>query len=337
MGHKRRPGLRAGLASLVLAGAMLAGCATGSRASADYQPLAIHGNKTTFEIAPVLLASNRLSPDGAKSVKMGGVPNLFGAPGVSDFSEPGIADLATNAETQALRISVRYPDLRIIMTVSEGLYRIVGRRSAGISSIADLKGKKIATIPGTSSGYFLHKMLETGGLTLDDVSVVPILPLSDMPKALAEGRVDAVTIWEPEMENAAVALGDDAIEFSGKGVYREVFNLNTTAAVLADPAKRQRVVEYVAAVIRASRDIEANPSIVWPLVEAAGGYSQPVIARAWPHHSFPASLVPDLLDVMVEEERFLAKVDNRQPRDRETLARLIDPTVLQDVLALVER
>lgn len=337
MANRRAMGLAAPLTVVTFLGAALAACATTPEPRATYEPLAIHGNKTTFEIAPVLLAAERLAPGGADAIKMGGVPNLFDASTSTSYAVPGLADLATNAETQALRISSKNPDLRIIMTVSEGLYRIVGRRSAGISSLADLKGKRIATFPGTSSGYFLHKMLGTVGLTIDDVTVVPISPLSDMPKALAEGQVDAVTIWEPEMENAAVAIGTDAIEFSGKGIYRELFNLNTTRAVLAHPDKRQRVVEFVAEVIKASRDISAKPALAWPLVEAAGGYSRPVISRAWPHHSFPAVLVQDLLDVLVEEEVFIAKLEKRPPRARDELARLIDPTVLRDALALTNR
>ena len=320
------------MVGLIAVCAAAAGCTSMSNSS-GLAPLAIHGNKTTFEIAPVLLASQRgVVPS---TVKMGGVPNLFGSPNVSAFAEPGIADLATNAETQALRVSSRNPDLRIIMTVSEGLYRIVGRRSAGIATLADLKGKRIATIPNTSSGYFLHKMLLSAGLTLDDVTMVPILPLSDMPAALAEGRVDAVAIWEPEMENAAHAIGADAIEFSGDGIYREVFNLNSTATVLADPAKRRAIVAYVAELIKASEDIRANPSIVWPLVADAGGYSLPVIEQAWPHQSFPALLVPDLLDVMAEEEIWLARTENREPRSREALSVLIDPSVLQEALVLL--
>ncbi len=78
---------------------------------------------------------------------MGGIPNLVGEPAIGGFGEPGVADVATHAETQALRYSTRNPDLRIILTVTQGLYRIVARRSAGIEKVADLKGKRIATIP----------------------------------------------------------------------------------------------------------------------------------------------------------------------------------------------
>lgn len=301
----------------------------GAASAAQLPPIAIHGNKTTFEIAPVLLAADRLYP-GVATVKMGGVPNLFGAPNVAGFSEPGIADVATNAETQALRISVAHPDLRIILTVSEGLYRIVGRRSAGIRTIADLRGKRIATVPNTSSGYFLHRMLQTAGLTEADVTIVPILPLRGMAPALRDGRVDAVTIWEPEVENAAAAIGADAVEFSDPAVYRELFNLNTTAAALADPVRRRKIVAFTAALLDASAQIRARPDLAYPLVAAASGYDRGLIARAWKHGTYPGILVPDLLDVMVAEELWLAAADKRPPRPRAVLAALIDTSVLAE-------
>src|SRR5438105_2353500 len=128
---------------------VMAALAVACAAPAGAEPLKVYGNTSTIELAPVLLAADRLGP-GQASVSNGGVPNLF---------RPGEADLATNAETQALRVSVDHPDLRIILTVSEGLYRMVARRSAGIASVKDLKGKRIATFPNTSSAFFLHKLL----------------------------------------------------------------------------------------------------------------------------------------------------------------------------------
>ncbi|ADL01354.1 conserved hypothetical protein [Brevundimonas subvibrioides ATCC 15264] len=299
-------------------------------------PIAIHGNKFTFEIAPVLLAADRFYP-GRASVKLGGIPNLFGLEAIPGFGEPGEADVATHAETQALRYSVANPDLRIILTVAEGLYRLVGKRSAGIASIADLKGKRVGTIAPTSSGYFVHRLLASAGLGSNDVELVKILPLSDMGPALADGRVDAVAIWEPYMENAAAAIGDDAIEFGGEGIYREIFNLNTSVANLADPERRQRIVGFVRAIMQASAAMRADPSIAWPLVHASGGHPMDVIERAWRHHRYPAALAPDLLDVMVEEEQWLGMMDSRPARSRDDLASLIDPSVAIEALDQLSR
>src|SRR5581483_9366474 len=95
-------------------------------------PLRSAGNMTTIELSPLLVSANGIYP-GEISVVNGGIPAIMN----------GMVDVATNAETQLLRQSVDYPDLRVIFTVAEGLYRIVAKRSAGIRRVADLKGKRI--------------------------------------------------------------------------------------------------------------------------------------------------------------------------------------------------
>src|SRR5690606_32474601 len=193
-------------AALVLAGAM-GGCAPAadetqaqSQEPDDAQAgpaLRLHGFRESFEIAPLLLAAEAHFRPGL-SINRGGIPNLIGAEALPNYGDPGLADVATHAETQLLRYSLEHPNLRVIMTVTEGDYRLLARRSAGVTRLADLRGKKIATLPHTSAGYFLHKMLATEGLTLDDVEVIGDLELTAMAEALASGTVDALAIWEPE-------------------------------------------------------------------------------------------------------------------------------------------
>ena len=321
--------------SLSLAASLvgLSACHTPAAHNPALPAIAVHGNIQTFEIAPVLLAAERYYP-GQASVKMGGIPNLVGAAAIPGYGVQGTADVATHAETQALRYSVEHPDLRIILTVSEGLYRIVARRSSGIAKLADLRGKRVATIPPTSSGYFLHRMLVSVGLSDGDVTTVPITPLSQMPSALREGRVDAVVIWEPISQDAVDAIGADAIQFDGKGVYREVFGLNSTAAKLANPQTRRGIVAFVRSVIDASRALQRDSTEAKQLLVRYGGHSADQTERSWVHQTYPARLVPDLLDVLVKEEIWLAASSGRVPRTRAELSTLIDPTILEEALSL---
>jgi NitT/TauT family transport system substrate-binding protein len=83
-----------------------------------------------IELSPLLIAANGAYP-GPITMTVGGIPLIV----------LGQVDVATNAETQVLRQSVDNPDLRVIFTVAESFYRIVGKRSAGIRTVADLKGK----------------------------------------------------------------------------------------------------------------------------------------------------------------------------------------------------
>ncbi len=300
--------------ALVLAASLGMSLAAGAQ-------LRVAGNTSTLELAPVLLAARELGAERV-AVRNGGIPALFDAD----------ADLATNAETQALRQSVDHPDLRIIFTVAEGFYRVVARRSAGIRSLADLRGKRIATAPSTSSAFYLYKTLATVGLQPADVTIVPLSPLSKMPAALDSREIDALTIWEPEIQHAADLVGADAIEFQDRRVYRELFDLHATAASLADPDKRAEIVGFVRALIEASARMRSEPRSVWPLVAATTGYDAALIEKVWHHEGYPATLAPDLLDVLVEEDAYLAAERNRVPRGRAELAKLVDDSVLREAL-----
>jgi len=318
---------------LTMAAGLALAFGTGARAEGNPGPIAVYGNLQTIELAPVLLAADAFYP-GAAEVKMGGIPNLVGETGAQGFASPGQADVATNAETQLLRFSVAHPDLRIVFNVTEGLYRIVARRSAGIATLADLKGKRVATIEPTSAGYFLHRMLATEGLSYDDITAVPLAPLSAMTEALKKGEVDAVAIWEPEGVNSEAALGPDAIVFGGDGVYAELFNLNTTAGALADPVRRARIVRFVRAIIDATAALKADPAKARRLSVEAGKFSPEDVAESWAHHRFNAAPLAQTLDVLELEEQWLAKRENRVPRGRDQLAMLIDTGVYAEALAL---
>jgi NitT/TauT family transport system substrate-binding protein len=284
-------------------------------------PLRAAGNMTTIELSPLLVAADRIYP-GEIRVNNGGIPAIVNE----------TVDVATNAETQLLRQSVDDPDLRVIFTVAEGLYRLVARKSAGIHRIADLKGKRITTPPNTSAHYFLVKMLATVHLSVTDITLVPINPVTEMSAALKEGRVDVISMWEPEAERAIGAVGSDAIVFQNPRVYRELFNLNTSAKVLADPAKRRAIVELLRSLIASSAEIRRRPRQYWPLIAGKLNYTPEMVSRSWPHLRYAGGLAPDLLDVMVEEEIWVAKERNRTPRTRSQLASLIDRSLLDEAL-----
>lgn len=299
----------------------------------DENVLRVVGRPDVMEIGPLLYATQVLLPHETQ-LRPGGVANLFKGAAPKETSPdpfPGAADVAAHAETQALRISVEHPDLRIIMTVTEGIYRIVARRSAGIATLADLAGKRIGVIQNTSAAYFLHRMLESVELSEADAVIVP-LRIHEMTPAIVAGEVDAIAIWEPESERASASLGADAVHFQNPSIYRELYNLNTTAQALADSRKRAQIVRLVRALITAARQSETAPEKIWPLVAARSGHPLDLLAASWPHHRFPAALPDDLLDVLVDQETWLAAKADRPERPREALAQLIDASVLAEAL-----
>lgn len=71
----------------------------------------------------------------------------------------------------------------------------------GIDSIADLKGKQVAFEEGSVSNLLLDHALTEAGMSMSDVTPVPMSP-SDAAVALSAGRVDAAVTYEPYISDS---------------------------------------------------------------------------------------------------------------------------------------
>jgi sulfonate transport system substrate-binding protein len=281
-------------------------------------PFTIAVNTATIEGAPVYVAE--ALPSGARFLVVNG--------GVRDLAT-GRAQAATNAETQMLLATTANPKIRMLLTLAEGRYRIIGRKSAGINRLADLRGKKITTVPQTSAHYYLFRMLRSAGLEESDVTLVNV-ERTDMARAIARHDADAISMWEPQAQSALEGLGRDASVFENTSIYREWFSLYTTTDVLNDATRRAELVEVVRALLIAADTVRHRPREVIPIVARKIDQTEAAVTAAWPHHAFPAALPAEMLDVLTEEEPWVATLQKRAPRSRQALAAFIDATVLRD-------
>jgi len=282
-------------------------------------------NTSTIEAAPVYVAEARSS--GARiNVMNGGVRNL---------SDPGV-QAATNSETQMLLATTGNPRIRMLLTVAEGHYRIIGRTSAGINSLADLRGKRITTAPRTSAHYYLFKMLGSAGVQESDVTLVNV-ERTDMAQAIVRRDADAISMWEPEAQKALDGLGRDASVFENVPLYREWFSLYTSTDVLNDAARRRDLVTFVRALLAATDLVRNRPQEAIPIVARKINQTEATVRSAWAHHAFPVALPDQILDVLTEEDQWVAQLQQRAPRTRTELARFIDTTVLAEAQQPVGR
>lgn len=77
---------------------------------------------------------------------------------------------------------------------SDGGDGIVAKKD--ITSVADLKGKKVGVSKGSVSEFYLSVLLDKAGLKESDLNVVN-MTAADAGSAFVTGRVDAAVTWEP--------------------------------------------------------------------------------------------------------------------------------------------
>ncbi|MDQ3858440.1 MAG: ABC transporter substrate-binding protein [Actinomycetota bacterium] len=125
-----------------------------------------------------------------------------------------------------------------------------------ITSVAQLKGQKVAVSEGSTSQWFLAYVLDQNGLSLDDVEQVN-LTSGDAGAAFAAGRVPVAVTWEPWLTKAEKNPNGDVL-VSTKD-YPDII----TDGVAFTPEFVEQHPETVAAFIRAygkvMDSIEQNP------------------------------------------------------------------------------
>jgi sulfonate transport system substrate-binding protein len=120
------------------------------------------------------------------------------------------------------------------------LEAIIVPKGSAITTVADLKGKKIAFNKGSNVQYFLVKLLEKHGLKYGDVQAI-YLPPPDARAAFQKGAVDAWVIWDPFLASAqktldAQILADAAGIVNNRGYYftsRDFATQNTDVLKIA--------------------------------------------------------------------------------------------------------
>jgi NitT/TauT family transport system substrate-binding protein len=219
----------------------------------------------------------------------------------------GKVDYATVAETPLAFAGLQDQKFYIIATLmsSEKSLKVIARKDAGIHSPKDLKGKKVATLFGTSAEFFMDTFLKANGVNREDVKATNLKP-PDMVTALVRGDISACFIWEPHIHNMNKTLNKNAIVFLGDSIYTETFNL----VVLQDYAKKHpRTIEKVLkTMFMAERFIQEKPDTTINIVSNKTGIDKTVLSEIWNDYKFRVELSPSILNYLQKEGEWAKKV-----------------------------
>lgn len=112
-------------------------------------------------------------------------------------SDVGSADIGA---LMAAKVTDNVPITAIMSIFNKGPHAFFAIKGAGISKIEDVKGKKVATSPFTSSNVFLPLVLADKGLAESDITLTKTDPGALGPM-LMTGATDTIIAW---MTNVAV-------------------------------------------------------------------------------------------------------------------------------------
>jgi ABC-type nitrate/sulfonate/bicarbonate transport system substrate-binding protein len=215
----------------------------------------------------------------------------------------GGAELATVADTPVVFRSFERSDFVLIGTfaTSGDDTKIITRQDTGIQTPRQLAGRRVGVTRGTSNHYHLDAYLLMHGVDPQSVQTVD-LPPDGMGAALAAGKVDATSTFEPHATRVMQSLGPQARRLSASSAYTVTFNLVTMRRMLG--TREPELAAVLRAVDRAERYIREQPEPARRLLIERLKLDAAVVDTMWASLNYRLRLEPALIKTLESEARW---------------------------------
>jgi NitT/TauT family transport system substrate-binding protein len=219
----------------------------------------------------------------------------------------GDLDIAWVAEFPFVHRAFAREKISIIAVVGRFNEQILFvRKDGGIHTVADLKGKRIGIPMNTIAEFYLGRFLELNGMSVQDVSLVDVLPSQSM-EAIAGGGIDGVVVWQPYSSQLRTQLADQLTAFpiqSGQPGYGTVACRNDWIS-----ARPGTVKQFLKALAQAEDYSARNPAAAKAIVRKRLKYEDVFTETIWSENQFSLSLDQSLITAMEDEARWMIRND----------------------------
>ena len=242
----------------------------------------------------------------------------------------GKADALTSGAGPLSYIGFSDAPLRIVaqMGVNSETSLIV-RNDRGIATESNLKGKRIAYLPGTVSYLYLARILEKNNLSFSDLHMVA-LQAPAMPEALRGGLIDGFVMWEPWGENAIQTMGGQAHRLRDENIYNDRMLFAVSKALIDQHPEAVR--GLLRALIKAESYVTNHPQEAINFWADSFKLGHGFLEKNWTKYALKVKLDKGILDLMNENARFIQRDDqNFKDKPMPVYRPLIEPSFLRDI------
>jgi taurine transport system substrate-binding protein len=193
---------KAVLATLVLASTVLAGCAVEQSGQQADRPT-IRVGYQTFPSGDLIVKNNRWLEEALPDYNIKWTKFDSGADVNTAFiaKELDFGALGSSPVARGLSAPLNIPyKVAFVLDVAGDNEALVARSGAGIDTIAQLRGKRVATPFASTAHYSLLAALSQNGLSPNDVQLVDLQPQAILA-AWDRGDIDAAYTWLPTLDD----------------------------------------------------------------------------------------------------------------------------------------
>lgn len=215
----------------------------------------------------------------------------------------GDADVAVAANFVGVTNLFFDKNLRVLAEVgNQNNFFLLARKDKGISTPADLRGKKIGATFRTAGQLYLGRFLQANGMTMNDVDAVDRTP-AQMRQELQGGQLDAILIFDPHAYDLESALDGKIVFWSAQGnqrAYALAYSTKDFVETHPDAVRR-----YVRSLLSAETYLHEHREEAMRFVGDALHYDNAYLQYMWKNSEFGVKLDEDMLVAMEEQARWV--------------------------------
>ena len=262
---------------LALTGLAAAACSSSSSSSSSSAPAASSASASASASSSVNLSSVTLNVGDQKGtgaealLQAAGLLNTFpfkvtwadftSGPPILEAASSGSIDIGGVGDAPPVFAASGGEGIVVVgaRTVPSGDQdAVVVPKGSPITSVSQLKGKKIAYGTGSSANYQLLTVLNAAGLTSKQVTLVSLQPAEALA-AFTSGSVDAWDIWPPYVQQVVAQDGAKVLAEGSQYGSPYSFEVASKSAV-ANPEKAAAIQAYLTTLDKAYVWAEKNPN-----------------------------------------------------------------------------
>jgi ABC-type nitrate/sulfonate/bicarbonate transport system substrate-binding protein len=180
---------------------------------------------------------------------------------------------------------------------------LVGRRDHGVNSVSDLAGKRVGTTMGTSSEYYLGRLLSLNSMSMQDITLVDVRTPADWVNAVVNGSIDAVVTAQPYANSAKDALGDNAFVWNAQSNQPQYALMISTDEWINEHPNLIR--SFLKCMLQAEEFANNSPAQAKSIVKEHMNFTEAYIETVWKQNQYGLFLDLSLVASMDAEARWL--------------------------------
>lgn len=239
-------------------------------------------------------------------------------------------NICTVAQTPVVLHSFNRNDFAIIgaMVYSYNDVKVLTRQDKGIKKPMDLRGRKVGVTKGSTGHFYLNNFLNYNDLDSSDIKAIDI-NASELPQALADGRVDAISTWEPNIMRAMKLLGNNALLLPGEDIFREDFYFVVLRSFIKDNQETLKM--FLKAIEKGEKFIQENKEEAITIVSERLKVDKEIATTVWDDFDFQLILDQSIFISLEAEARWAIREGLTEKKEVPNYFDFIYTDALEDI------